>query len=137
VHDAAQLADDSAFTPATSRVMPAGYTADETATDSVDEGDIGAARMTLDRKQITTEYVHAAAGGTSVSSSISTGAVLTAVVKNSPGKVFSIQCFNLNARALRAPVQHDHGARPRRTAPTSCGAASSRVTPRVPASRSC
>lgn len=43
-------ADDSAFTVATTQVAPVGFLADETATDSVDEGDIGAARMTLDRK---------------------------------------------------------------------------------------
>ncbi|MBX3498105.1 MAG: hypothetical protein KF889_01575 [Alphaproteobacteria bacterium] len=45
------LVDDAAFTPGTSSVMVAGFQADETATDSVDEGDVGAARMTLDRKQ--------------------------------------------------------------------------------------
>lgn len=47
------LADDAAFTPTTTQVTPVGFFADETATDSVDEGDIGAARMTLTRKQIT------------------------------------------------------------------------------------
>jgi len=47
------LVDDAAFTPATSLVTPVGYFADEGSTDSVGEGDIGAARMTLDRKQIT------------------------------------------------------------------------------------
>lgn len=46
------VTDDSAFTVGTSLVNPAGYLADETAPDSVDEGDIGAARMTLDRKQL-------------------------------------------------------------------------------------
>lgn len=46
------IVDDSAFTPATSYVGAAGFFADETAPDSVDEGDIGAARMTLDRKQL-------------------------------------------------------------------------------------
>lgn len=46
-------ADDSAFTPATSSVAPMGAFADETATDSVDEGDVGAVRMTLNRRIIT------------------------------------------------------------------------------------
>lgn len=46
------IQDDSAFTPGTSYVGAAGFLADETAPDSVDEGDIGAARMTLDRKQL-------------------------------------------------------------------------------------
>jgi hypothetical protein len=47
------VVDDAAFTPATTRVLMVGYQADETATDSVDEGDGGAARMSLDRKQYT------------------------------------------------------------------------------------
>lgn len=37
------VADDAAFTPGTTKVDMAGYQADETATDSVDEGDAGAA----------------------------------------------------------------------------------------------
>lgn len=56
------LTDDAAFTPATSKVSMAGFEADETATDSVDEGDAGAARMTLDRKVIVTNQPHAAGG---------------------------------------------------------------------------
>jgi len=46
------LADDSAFTAATSKVVPAGFMADDTSTDLVDENDVGVARMTLDRRQI-------------------------------------------------------------------------------------
>lgn len=46
------MVDDSAFTVATDYVGVVGYLADETTPDSVDEGDIGAARMTLDRKQL-------------------------------------------------------------------------------------
>lgn len=45
--------DDSAFTIAVSSVTAIGAIADETATDSVDEGDVGAVRMTLDRKLLT------------------------------------------------------------------------------------
>ena len=45
--------DDSAFTIGTDKVNAQGYLADEVATDSVDEGDIGLARMTLDRRIIT------------------------------------------------------------------------------------
>lgn len=44
------LDDDSAFTVGTSKVYPMGALADETSPDSVNEGDIGAPRMTLDRK---------------------------------------------------------------------------------------
>lgn len=48
--DASAIADDAAFTVATSKVLPVGFMADESSTDSVDEGDIGVPRMTLDRK---------------------------------------------------------------------------------------
>lgn len=44
--------DDSAFSIGTDSVSPSGYLADETTPDSVDEGDVGLARMTLDRKQL-------------------------------------------------------------------------------------
>lgn len=47
---AGTLTDDAAFGVATSAVLPAGFLAAETATDSVDEGDVGAARMTLNRQ---------------------------------------------------------------------------------------
>lgn len=43
--------DDSAFTPATSKIAVVGFVADEATPDIVDEGDVGVARMTLDRKQ--------------------------------------------------------------------------------------
>jgi hypothetical protein len=56
------IVDDAAFTPATTSVMMAGFEADEGSTDSVDEGDGGAARMTLDRKVIVTPYPHTAGG---------------------------------------------------------------------------
>jgi len=46
------LVDDSAFAIGTDKVNAQGFLADETATDSVDEGDIGIARMTLDRRMI-------------------------------------------------------------------------------------
>ncbi len=45
--------DDSTFSISTDSVSPSGFLADETSTDSVDEGDIGLARMTLDRKILT------------------------------------------------------------------------------------
>ena len=45
--------DDGTFVIGTDKVNAQGFLADETASDSVDEGDIGLARMTLDRKMIT------------------------------------------------------------------------------------
>lgn len=47
--DTASLVDDAAFSPATSRVLPVGFTFDNVTPDSVDEGDIGAARMSANR----------------------------------------------------------------------------------------
>jgi hypothetical protein len=47
---AGQILDDAAFGVGTSYVSPIGALADETSTDSVDEGDTGAVRMTLDRR---------------------------------------------------------------------------------------
>lgn len=56
------IVDDAAFTPGTTRVLMAGFEADEASIDSVDEGDGGAARMTLDRKIITTPQPHTQGG---------------------------------------------------------------------------
>lgn len=50
---ASEFTDDAAFTPGTSKVVAIGGFADETATDSVNEGDVGVIRMTLDRRLIT------------------------------------------------------------------------------------
>jgi hypothetical protein len=54
--------DGAGFTPGTSSVMVVGMLADETSTDAVDEGDVGAPRMTLDRRQIVVPQGHAAGG---------------------------------------------------------------------------
>jgi hypothetical protein len=47
--DDAVFTDDAAFTPATSKGFVVGGQADDTSTDSVDEGDFGAFRISLDR----------------------------------------------------------------------------------------
>lgn len=52
--DDAIKADDAAFTPATTKVMMAGFEYDDDAPDSVDEGDAGAARMSANRNIYTT-----------------------------------------------------------------------------------
>lgn len=89
------LADDATFTPTTTRVMMAGFFADETATDSVDEGDGGAARMTLDRKVITTTYAHATAGGATPYYNLDCDETEDAI-KASAGKLFWIHVMNLS-----------------------------------------
>jgi len=88
------IVDDAAFTPATTRVLMVGYQADETATDSVDEGDGGAARMTLDRKQITTAHPHTQGGLLIATGSITNTAT---AVKASAGQVYGWYFYNPNA----------------------------------------
>lgn len=93
---AGEVPDDSAFTVATTRVVPVAYMADEVATDSVDEGDAGIARMTLDRKVIVANYAHLSGGATPfrLNSAATTNATL---VKASAGQVYSIVATNINA----------------------------------------
>lgn len=95
--------DDAGFTPATSKVVAVGLQADETATDSVDEGDIGAPRMTLDRKQIVTVQPHTA-GGLSVLNATSSdgGTALTntaQAISAAAGQVYGWYIYNPNATA--------------------------------------
>jgi len=85
------LIDDAAFGVATSSVTPAGFLADETSPDSVDEGDVGAARMTLNRR------VHVTTWGDVPTTFTNFGANATLNVKASAGNVFSLSCNNENA----------------------------------------
>lgn len=97
------VADDSAFTPATTKVVMAGFEADESSTDSVDEGDAGAARMTLDRKVIVTVQPHTAGGwDVKMCSSADGSTALTSTaqaVKASAGKLGGYFIYNPNATA--------------------------------------
>ena len=90
--DNASIADDAAFTPTSTGVTMAGFFADETATDSVDEGDGGAARMTLDRKVIVTPYPHTA-GGLTIFRSIDLDET-EEEVKASAGQVYAVWATN-------------------------------------------
>ena len=87
------LVDDAAFTPATSSVSMAGFQADETTTDSIDEGDAGAARMTLDRKQITTPQPHTT-GGCSIFRSLDLDET-EEDIKTSAGQIYGLWVTNL------------------------------------------
>lgn len=84
--------DDNAFTPGTTKVSMAGFQADETSTDSVDEGDGGAARMTLDRKVIVTPQPHTA-GGLSIFRSLDIDET-EEDVKTSAGQVYGVWITN-------------------------------------------
>lgn len=97
VRSTGELADDAAFTPGTSRVTPIGLQADETATDSVDEGDVGAPRMTLDRKQIMTLQPHTA-GGLTIFRSLDIDET-EEDVKTAAGQLYWIHAMNMVATA--------------------------------------
>jgi hypothetical protein len=85
--------DDAGFTPGTSKISVIGMQADEASIDSVDEGDAGAPRMTLDRKTIVTPQPHAL-GGLSIFRSIDLDEGTLEVVKNSPGCVYGMWVTN-------------------------------------------
>jgi hypothetical protein len=92
VNPSLAIVDDAAFTPATSKVIMAGFEADEGSTDSVDEGDAGAGRMTLDRKQIVNPQPHTA-GGLSIFRSIDLDES-EEEVKGTAGQVYSMWVTN-------------------------------------------
>ncbi|WP_316176208.1 hypothetical protein [Bradyrhizobium sp. SZCCHNRI1073] len=95
--DDAIKADDAAFTPATTKVMMAGFQADEASTDSVDEGDAGAVRMTLDRKLIATIQPHTN-GGLSVFRSLDLDET-EEDVKTSAGCLYKLRLTNRTTSA--------------------------------------
>lgn len=96
-------ADDSAFTVAVSKVGAIGLMADETSTDSIDEGDVGIPRMTLDRKIIVTVEPHTAGGwDTFMASSADGSTALTSTaqaIKASAGKFGGYYIYNPNSVA--------------------------------------
>lgn len=100
------VADDAAFTAASTKVMMAGFVADEASTDPVNEDDGGAARMTLDRKLITTPYVHAAAGGHTPYKNLDCDETEDAI-KASAGKLFWIHCINLSNAKRYLKIYND------------------------------
>jgi hypothetical protein len=106
--DKVALADDAAFTPGTSNVNMAGFQADETATDSVDEGDAGAARMTLDRKQIMTLQPHTA-GGLSVFRSLDLDET-EEDVKTSAGCLYKLRITNRTTSIRYVKLYNDTAA---------------------------
>lgn len=100
--------DDAAFTPGTSKVLGIGFVADEGSTDSVDEGDIGAARMTLDRKQIITPQPHTA-GGLSIFRSLDLDES-EEEVKGSAGCIYKIRITNFSTSARYVKVYDNTAA---------------------------
>jgi hypothetical protein len=102
------IVDDAAFTPGTTSVSMVGFQADETATDSVNEGDGGAARMTLDRKIIVNAQPHTA-GGLSVFRSLDLDET-EEDVKTSPGCLYKLRITNRTTSVRYVRLYNDTAA---------------------------
>lgn len=84
--------DDAGFTPGTSKLLVVGGQADEASTDSVDEGDAGALRMTLDRRLYTVPSAHTQ-GGCSIFRTLDLDET-EEDVKTAAGQVYGIFALN-------------------------------------------
>lgn len=93
---AGQVTDDAAFSPAVNTVVPVGFFCDESSTDSVDEGDGGAARMTANRQQIVTVRPNANGEGLDTFRSIDIDET-EEEVKGTAGKLYGYYFFNAAA----------------------------------------
>jgi hypothetical protein len=129
VQDSEKLADDAAFTVGTTKVQPAGYLADQASTDSVNEGDVGAARITLDRKQIVTLAPSADTEGLTIFRSLDLDETEEAV-KASAGKLYGWYLYNDGAAEVYVKFYNDTTANvtvgtttPVLTVPVPAGAA--------------
>jgi hypothetical protein len=87
------IADDAAFTVGTTKVSCAGFFVDESSTDSADEGDAGAARMTPDRRVIVVPQPHTG-GGLSIFRSLDLDET-EEEVKSTAGSLYSAWVCNL------------------------------------------
>lgn len=100
--------DDAAFAPGTTPVQMIGLQADEGSTDSVDEGDAGAPRMTLDRKTIVTQQPHTA-GGLSVFRSLDLDES-EEDVKTAAGQVYGLYVINRTTSPRYLRIYNDTAA---------------------------
>lgn len=87
------IADDAAFTPGTSKVGAVGLFADETSPDSVNEGDIGIPRMTLDRMAVVTPRPSATGEGLTIFRSLDLDET-EEEIKATAGKLYGYYFFN-------------------------------------------
>jgi hypothetical protein len=93
------LADDSAFGVASSRLFPSGLLADETSSDSVDEGDVGCPRMTLNRIALVTQRPSATGESDDIFFSIDLDES-EEDIKATAGKIYGYYIYN-NAATTR------------------------------------
>lgn len=110
----ATKADDQAFNIGVDSVFPIGAVADETGSDSVDEGDVGAVRMTLtrflkvsmgdlisgedqDNSLLATTEQPLANGDHAKLADVSTAAEASSVIKGSAGRLYGFTFSNGNA----------------------------------------
>lgn len=98
--DDAVFTDDAAFTPGTSKGLAVGLQADETSPDSVNEGDFGVPRMTLERFAIVTTKPVATGEGCDVFRSIDLDET-EEDVKTSAGQLYGYYFANLHASSWR------------------------------------
>lgn len=108
--DDAIKADDAAFTPATTKVMMAGFEFDDTLPDVVDEGDAGAARMSA-RREIYTQIRDAAGNerGLNVDANGAIG-VTNAGLTELAAAINASSQMDVNIAASSATVTVDLGA---------------------------
>lgn len=102
------VTDDAALTPGTTVALPIMFLADEASPDSVDEGDGGIARMTLDRRILVVDQPHTS-GGLDIFRSIDLDET-EEEVKASAGQVYSMIVFNMTAAPIYVKFYNDTAA---------------------------
>jgi hypothetical protein len=116
VSDTATKVDDAAFTVATDRVMAIGALADETSPDSVNEGDIGIPRMSLDRKLLVkAEQTFASTGQVhfqDTQTAIANAATGTITYTVTAGKTFFLKGVIAASSGAPCKVTVDYGTGP-------------------------
>lgn len=93
--DDAVVADDAAFTAGTTKTIVAGFVADEGSTDSVNEDDAGAARMTLDRViWAAPAAVTASSQAVTACNILSAASTNSTSCKGSAGNLYGFEVYN-------------------------------------------
>jgi hypothetical protein len=103
--------DDAAFTAGTTYTRAVGFLADESSTDSVDENDIGAPRMTLDRVAFASPAaVTASSQATSGCYLVSAASTNSTNCKASAGNLYGIRFVNTTSTLYYLRLYNSSGA---------------------------